>query len=188
MVGKDGGLGNVYVYVRSRDVVICPELAKTVGKQTVLDNRDCIFMPHCMTLWHTKQVFHIVNSDPVAQNVAYSPLGDVPANILLPVDGTATRKFRRKQNIPILIVCNYHPWESAYILPREHPYVAISALDGTFKIPKLPVGDLDFQVWHERVEYLDTPTWKKGRFTMKIKPGINDLGTIKLDPAWLVKA
>ena len=182
MVGEDGGLGNVYVYIRNRGVPICPELAQEAEDQTVLDNLHCIFVPHCMTIWYPKQKFHIINSDPVAQNVAFQPPGDTPANIVLPVRGKATHTFRRKQTKPVKIACNYHPWESAYILPRDNPYMAVSALDGTFEIPKLPVGVLEFQVWHEKVEYLDTPTWAKGRFAMTIKPGTNDLKTIKLDP------
>lgn len=182
MVAPDGGLANVYVYVRSRKVEICPELAAAAPQRVTLDNRDCIFQPHCMAIWVDKQEFHIVNSDPVAQNVAFTPLGDVPANIVLPVGGKATWKFKRKQNLPVAIACNYHPWESAYILPREDPYVAITAKDGTFRIPKLPVGKLEFQVWQERVGYLDTPQWPKGRFGLTIQPGVNDLGTIKLSP------
>ena len=187
MVGPDGGLANVYVYVRSRRVDICPELAESAGKRVTLDNADCIFKPHCLWIWHDKQEFYIVNSDPVAQNVAFSPLGDKPANIVMPaksegVTSDATYTFSRKQNIPVPIACNYHPWESAYILPREHPYVAITKADGTFSISKLPVGELEFQVWHERIGYLAAGQWKKGRFKMTIKASTNDLGTIKLDP------
>ena len=191
MVGEDGGLANVFVYVRSRRVEICPELEETVDNQVLLDNRNCIFIPHCMTIWTDKQEYRIVNSDPVAQNVAFSPLGDVPANIILPPPpadaAEATWKFRRSQSVPVPIACNYHPWESGYILPRENPYVAISAIDGTFRIPKLPADDLEFQVWHERVGYLATPEWSKGRFEMSVKPGVNDLGTIKLAPSTFEK-
>jgi hypothetical protein len=182
MVGPEGGLANVYVYVRSRKVEICPELIGSAPKQVILDNKDCIFQPHAMAIWLGKQEFFIVNSDPVAQNVAFSPLGDMPANIVLPVGGNATWTFKRKQTTPVPIACNYHPWESAFILPREDPYVAISGLDGSFRITKLPVGKLEFQVWHERVGYLDTSQWPKGRFELTIKPGVNDLGTIQLAP------
>ncbi len=187
MVGEDGGLANVYIYVRSRRVDICPELEESIEKRVLLDNRDCIFIPHCMWIWCEKQEYYIVNSDPVAQNVAFSPLMDVPANIILtpPPDeaAKATWKFRRKQNIPVPIACNYHPWESAYVLPRDNPYVAISVEEGTFRIPKLPAGELEFQVWHERVGYLATPEWDKGRFEMTIKPGVNELPTVKLAPS-----
>jgi len=182
MVGKEGALANVYVYVRTRDVDVCPELESSTEKRVTLDNRDCIFQPHCMTIWYEKQEFYIVNSDPVAQSVAFTPFGDKPANVVMPVDAKVTWKFGRKQSVPVPIDCVYHPWERAYILPASNPYASISAADGTFKIARLPVGELQFQAWHERIGYLVTPDWAKGRFTIEIKPGTNDLGTIKLDP------
>jgi len=186
MVGEDGGLANVFLYLRTRAVDVCPELEETVEKQVKLDNRDCIFMPHCMTIWYDKQEFYIINSDPVPQNVDFAPLGDLHANIVLPVDGDATWTFKRAQRMPVPIACNYHPWESAYILPFANPYVAISGPDGTFKIPKLPVGQLEFQVWHERHQqlgYLPVPQWFRGRFRVTIKPGTNYLPTFKLAPS-----
>lgn len=187
MAGSDGGLGNVFLYVRTRKVEVCPEIEQSLPKQVKLDNRDCIFKPHCLTIWYGKQEFYILNSDPIAQNVDFRPLGDLPANIILsPAPGKnvdAKWKFNKMQIVPVPIACNYHPWESAYILPRDNPYVAISAADGTFKIPKLPVGKIEFQAWHERIGYLDTPQWTRGRFELEIKPGANDLGAIKLPPA-----
>ncbi len=192
VVGPEGGLGNVYVYVRSKKVKICPELEETVEKQVVLDNRDCIFMPHCMGIWYTKQELSIINSDPVAQNVAFSPIGDKAANIVLPPPpdkaARATWTFNRSQRLPVKIACNYHPWESAYILPLDHPYFAITGKDGRFTIPKLPVGKkIEFQLWQERVGYLATDDMKKGRVKMKLKPGTNDLGTIKLPVKKFIK-
>jgi hypothetical protein len=187
MVDSRGGLANVYLYLHSRKKPICPELVESVPKQVVLDNRDYIFKPHCMKIWSDRQEFLIINSDPVAQNVAYSPIGDAPANIVLPVGAHAIWRFQRKQNIPIPIACNYHPWEIAYILPRDNPYVDISAADGTFKITKLPVGKLEFQAWHERSSLLNTSDWTQGRFEVTIKPGVNDLGVIKLAPSLFEK-
>jgi hypothetical protein len=184
MVGSDRGLANVFVYARTRNLRVCPELEKNVAKRVVLDNRDCIFMPHCMTIWASRQEFHIINSDPVAQNVAFSPLGDPPANIVLGVGKDATYTFSRAQILPVAIACNYHPWESGFILPRDNPYSAVSGKDGTFRIAKLPVGNIEFQIWQERCGFLNTPDWPKGRFAMEIKPGVNDLGTIKLSPSY----
>ena len=180
MAIEDGGLMNVYVYVRTKSVAIAPELIEKVAPQVTLDNRDCIFKPHCMTIWIDKQEFLTVNSDPVAQNVAFEPPGDTPCNAVLAVRGTATYKFTRKQLAPVPIKCNYHPWESGYILPRDNPYVALTDESGVFRIAKLPPGELEFQVWHERIGNLDTQLWPKGRFKVTIKPGVNDLGTIKL--------
>jgi hypothetical protein len=189
MVARDSGLANVYVYLRTRRVPVFPELEKKAAKEVLLDNRDCIFKPHCMKTWVGKQKYHIVNSDPIAQTVAFSPLGDTPANIVLAAapgeNVDAHWEFRRRQAAPVPIHCNYHPWESAFVLPLDHPYVAISAADGTFCIEKLPVGRWEFQAWHEKPEWLATPQWPKGRFTVTISPGVNDLGTIKITPAML---
>lgn len=187
MVGPDGGLANVFVYLRTRGASICPELEKNVSPRVTLDNRDCIFQPHCLTIWYTKQEFYTINSDPVAQNIAMSPLGDTPVNTVLAVGKDATHKFSRAQIVPVPIACNYHPWESGYILPRDNPYATISGKDGTFRIARLPLGKLEFQAWHERAGYLGRPEWPKGRFSIEIKPGVNDLGTIKLGAAMLEK-
>jgi len=40
MVGPDGGLGNVYVYLRTAKVPVSPELEAAAAHQVVLDNRD----------------------------------------------------------------------------------------------------------------------------------------------------
>jgi hypothetical protein len=183
LVGPEHGLAGVYVFLRSRAVPICPELAAAVPNHVTLDNRDCIFKPHCLMIWLDKQELRIINSDPIAQNVAFSPPGDAPANIVMPVGGKATYQFSRRQNVPVHIACNYHPWESGFILPRDNPYTAISAADGTFRIAKLPVGTWQFQAWQEQVGGLELPPWPKGRFTATIKPGANDLGTIRIEPA-----
>jgi len=193
MVGAEGGLANVFVYARTRKLEICPELAAPTPQRVTLDNHDCIFKPHCMSLWVGKQEFYIVNSDPIAQNVAFAPLGEpIAANFVLapaagkdPKNIDATYKFTRAQIMPVPIACNYHPWESAYILPRDNPYVAISGMDGRFRIAKLPVGTVEFVVWQERVRVLKTPPWPKGYFQVTIQPGTTDLGTIKIAPASL---
>ncbi len=187
MVAADGGLANVFVYLRSRVGAIPPEMTAAVADRVLLDNRDCIFIPHCLTVWFPRQKLYIVNSDPVAQNVAFSPLGDRPANIILtpPPGPTAEAlwEFRRSQTAPFLVKCNYHPWESAYILVRDNPYMAISETDGSFHIMMIPPGLHEFQLWHERVGYLNTPQWPRGRFEIDIKPGVTtDLGTIRLSP------
>ncbi|MGQ9913393.1 MAG: hypothetical protein ACUVQQ_03495 [Thermogutta sp.] len=186
MVSPQGGVANVYVYIRSRDVPVTVATAEKISRRVVLDNRDCIFQPHCLALWHLRQGLHIVNSDPIAQNVAYAPLGDLPANIVLapaPGDNTeATWRFRRAQSQPFVVLCNYHPWEKAYLLVRDNPYFAISDEEGEFEIGGLPPGKWEFQLWHERVHYLNLPDWPQGRRTVAIHSDDVDLGTLRLRP------
>jgi hypothetical protein len=182
MLGDDRGLQNVYVYLRSRSAPIHEDLQASAAERVVLDNRDCIFIPHCLKIWCPQQEFYIVNSDPVPQNVAYAPFGDEHANVVIPVGGDVTWRFKVPQRVPIPIACNYHPWERAYILPLDHPYAAISAADGTFHVANLPTGQWEFQLWQERVGYLHLPEWPRGRRTLEIQAGTNDLGTITISP------
>lgn len=186
MVGPDGGLANVFVYVRTRNVAVSPELQASLPKQVKLDNRDCIFQPHCLTLSRAQQELMIVNSDPIAQNIDFRPVGDLPANfIMTAAQGNSVEavwKFNKMQVTPVSIACNYHPWEIAFVLPRDNPYATVSAADGTFLIAQLPLGKLEFQCWHERIGHVHTPQWTRGRFEWEIKPGANDVGTIKLPP------
>ncbi|MGQ9504660.1 MAG: hypothetical protein ACUVQG_07170 [Thermogutta sp.] len=189
IVGPEHGLANVFVYVRTRGIPVPDGLAERVPKRVTLDNHECIFKPHCMAIWYPVQEFYIVNSDPIAQNVAFNPLGDLPANIIFaPAPGSNTDavwRFRRSQTEPVLIVCNYHPWESAYVLPRDNPFFAISDFSGSFVIYDLPPGEWEFQIWHERVRQLDLPRAPRGRLVVQVKSGVNDLGEIPVTPEQL---
>ena len=58
-----------------------------------------------------------------------------------------------------------------YVLPRDNPYAVISGQDGVFKLDKLPVGELEIQVWHEKAGYVAIPGWERGRFKVQIAKG-----------------
>jgi hypothetical protein len=186
IVGADGGLANVVVYCRTANVKINPELAASVPPKVVYDNKGGQFVPHVLTIWFDKQTLVLHNSDPVAHNSNLQPLLDQGINPLLPANSSQDHRFNRPQTIPVQVGCNIHPWMKGYVLPRPNPYATVSKEDGTFKIEKLPVGDLEFQAWQERTGYVDLPNNKppmpKGRFTFTIKPGANDMGVIKVDP------
>jgi hypothetical protein len=74
-----------------------------------------------------------------------------------------------------------------YVIVAEGPFAAASKEDGTFEITGLPAGKpIDFQVWQERGGHVKDvtidgkkTTWAMGKFKMTLKPGVNDLGTIK---------
>ncbi len=183
LVSKGGGIANVVVYVRTSDVTTHPDIEKNLPEQVKFDNKGGRFEPHILPVWIEKQQVLLHNSDPVPHNANVQPLGDEGKNPLLPPNTGVDHRFNRQQIIPVPVTCNIHPWMKGYILPRSNPYVAISDADGRLTLKNLPAGtELEFQAWHERAGYLDQGDWTRGRFTLKLKPGSNDLGTIRLAP------
>lgn len=180
VVGPDGGIKNVVIFVRTKGVKVNPELAKPPA-QVELDNKNCRFEPHVLPIQLTQQLV-VKNSDSFSHNSNITELGGAGTNPLINGGATANYKYARAQTVGQAVSCNIHPWMKAYIIPRDNPYTAVSAADGTFEIKDLPVGKLEFQVWQEKSGYVDTKEWPKGRFTYDVKQGDNDLGTIKLEP------
>jgi hypothetical protein len=180
LVGPDGGLKNVVIFVRTKGVKVNPDLAKAPEK-VELDNKGCRFEPHVLPML-LSQTLVVKNSDPFSHNSNVTEVGGQGANPLIAPSKEATYKYARAQVIPQPVACNIHPWMKALVLPRDNPYTAVSKDDGAFEIKDLPVGKLEFQVWQEKAGNVDTKDWPKGRFTYDVKAGDNDLGTVKLDP------
>jgi hypothetical protein len=178
LVAKDGGVANVLIYLRTPSVPVHPDLAATVLPHAIFTFKDSMVRPRVLPVWIGRQTVLFGNLDPVAYNPNVQPLGDVPANFLLRAGGAESYTPSRQQSIPVSIGCNIKPWIRAYMLPRYNPYAAVTDEKGEFKLSKLPAGALEFQLWHEKYGFLDTLQQPKGRFTLTIKPGENDLGTI----------
>lgn len=73
-----------------------------------------------------------------------------------------------------------------WLLIRDNPYMAASDEHGKLTIANLPAGDWTFRVWHEwnfvKQAKRDGKAveWPRGRLTLKIELGDNDLGEILL--------
>ncbi|HEY4309906.1 MAG TPA: hypothetical protein VGN12_10680 [Pirellulales bacterium] len=180
VVGADGGIKNVVIFCRTKGVKVNPEVEKHPDK-VELDNKDCRFEPHILPML-ISQTLVVKNSDPFSHNSNVTEVGGQGANPLISPGKEATYKYARAQVIPQPVACNIHPWMKALVLPRDNPYFAVSNADGSFEIKDLPAGKLEFQVWQEKAGNVDTKAWPKGRFTMEIKAGDNDLGSVKLEP------
>jgi hypothetical protein len=181
---KTGGIANIIVYIRTKDVEIHPDYAKNVEKVVKFDNKNGRFVPHVLPLWLEQQTLCLCNSDKVPHNSNLQPFDDTPINPLIPPGKKIDHVLSKEQIVPQPVTCNIHKWMRGYILPRSNPYAAVSAADGSFKLEKAPAGtELEFQVVHEKAGYIATPEWARGRFKMTLKAGANDLGTIKLKPA-----
>jgi hypothetical protein len=183
VVGKDKELANVIVWVRSKGLKVPEELAAKYKEPALMDNKECRFQPRVVGVV-LGQELKIGNSDPVGHNSNVTGHGFNP---IVPAGNSAAFAPKRLSLVaPSEVQCNIHPWMKGWVFVRPDPFFAVSAADGTFEISGLPVGEeVEFQAWQEKSGYVQSvklggksTTWAKGRFTQKLKAGMNDMGQI----------
>jgi len=146
VVGKDGGLANVYVYIKDA------KKADSKGESPTLDQVGCMYEPYVMGLV-VGQPFKIKNSDAEMHNIHATPnpaLGNKEFNLAQPAGSPVLSKAFEKPEILVRMKCDVHPWMFAYIGVVEHPYFAVSDKDGNYKISGLPDGKYTIEAFHQK--------------------------------------
>lgn len=197
LIGKEGGLQNVVVYVRvpRRTKLPLPPSAKPTNDQPMeMTNKQCAFVPR-ITLLRTGQPLVVKNDDPTAHNTKFDLLKNTPLNQLIAGGEKLERTFDKAESLPLPVSCNIHPHMRGYVLIRDDPYMAVTNAKGEFIIKQLPAGEHEFQFWHEtgylkNVKFTAGKTAKasdrRGRAKLTIPAdGELDLGEVRL-PATLL--
>jgi len=167
IVVKDGGLGNVFIYLEK-----APKGSKSADAESKVffDQKSCVFLPHAM-LVRTKQTVFVQNDDAAAHNTHTNPQKNAGFNsVVSPNDRVGVPLvYSQAEKQPLSVVCDIHAWMQAYHLPLDHSFAAISTEDGTFEIKDLPAGKHEFKVWHEVGKMLEKS------LVVTIKPGENEI-------------
>ena len=139
VVGRDGGFGNVFVYVKAG----APKDVSEQAVVPVLDNVACEFQPYVLGV-RVGQPFTLRNSDPVLHNMHMVPKpgsGNREVNLGMPVKGMSVTKVFDRPEVFIKVKCDVHPWMFAYIGVVAHRWFAVTDADGNFALPAgLPPG------------------------------------------------
>ena len=147
IVGEDGGLANVFVYVKKgvpkRDY-------PRVRKSPVLDQINCMFQPRVQGV-RTGQELLMRNSDQLIHNVRSLSLRNRAFNVAQPASSPDRKKSFRRAEREIKIQCDFHPWMTAYIFVMDHPFFAVSDESGRFEFSGLPAGNYTVAAWHEEL-------------------------------------
>lgn len=168
IVSKDGGLANVFVYMKKAPKSGIPE---PPTDKLLIDQQGCVFLPHAKIV-RVGQVAILKNSDPVAHNVNVKAFQE-PYNNVVPANGSVEHTFRYAERLPASTGCDFHTFMSAWILPLEHPWGAVTDENGNFEIANLPDGDWEFVIWHEKIGYIE-----RG---VKVKASQNKLVEMKFE-------
>lgn len=145
------GVANVFVYL-VKPGAVHPSLKFSKPTPVVFNAACGRFIPHVLVI-RTDQTVNARSLDPFSYNVHSYPLKNRGHNLI--VDTTpAAITVPVVERAPFKIVDDIHPWMSAYWLVLDHSYAAITDKNGRFTIPKLPAGDCEFHIWHERAGYV----------------------------------
>lgn len=184
----NNGVKNIFLYVYTgRRGTKLPEI-ELEPKTVELDNVNCRFEPHALFV-RVGDTLRVKNSDPVGHNVNIAFFKNNQMGIMVPANQPLEFKMTAAEPAVVPAECNIHPWMRARILVLDHPFAAISDADGVCTIEGLPAGQkIYFRVNHESLNNnFESITlngkkdgWKKNRFEVTLKPGMNDLGTVEL--------
>ena len=150
IVGPDGGLANVFIFLPRKPAGTPEEAAAAPSEAVIFDQKVCVFLPHAMLL-RAGQVMRVLNSDPIVHNTHTNPKSNSQFNSTVKPgeqEGIPV-VYQRPEREPVRVVCDFHPWMLAWHLPLDHPYGALTGEEGTFTIEGVPAGNHKFAVWHE---------------------------------------
>jgi plastocyanin len=145
VVSSNGGLGNVFVYIKEGITGTSAPPAAAV----VIDQKGCTYIPHVVGV-QAGQNLEFLNSDDISHNVKAQPTANRPFNVSQPTKGMKSPKVFDSPEVMIPIECNVHGWMKGFVGVVAHPYFTVSATDGTYTIGNLPAGTYTIEVWHEK--------------------------------------
>ena len=146
-VSENGGLGNVFVYVKDGLGKYYFDPPSTPVK---LDQNGCQYRPHVFGV-QVGQNIEFVNSDATAHNVHALPNTNREFNFSQFIQKQTDTKFFTAPEVMVRFKCDMHNWMSAYAGVLNHPYFAVSSAGGTFELKNVPAGTYTIEAWHEKL-------------------------------------
>ena len=145
-VVKDGGLDNVFVYVKDG---LGNYHFDVPAEPVTLDQQGCRYVPHVLGA-RVGQAIEITNSDETTHNVHSLPDVNREFNFAQYVKDQKNTETFTAPEVMIRIKCDLHGWMSAYVGVVEHPYFAVTTQGGKFELKGLPPGEYTIETWHEK--------------------------------------
>ena len=189
VIGPNRELQNVALIWDERRNKDVPKREFAKAPQRVeMEFKNCRLSPHIVVA-RVGQEIVLNNRDNTGHNESFLFFNNLLSGMIVLAGRPRLVKLDRSEPAPIPVECNVHPWERAFLIVKDHPYVGISNEEGVLEIQGLPVGNQWFQIWHESAEQgFQRVLWngcesalKNGRIELKLAPGRNELGVMQLD-------
>lgn len=147
VVGKDGGLQNVFIFVK--DGLAKKDYPAPTTPVTI-DQHGCHYVPHVVGI-QVGQPLQILNSDKTLHNVHGMPKVNAGFNFAMPKFVKKKEHEFESPETMVAIKCDVHPWMNGYIGVMSNPFFAVTGPDGTFEIDGLPAGEYTVEAWQEKL-------------------------------------
>jgi len=147
-------LQNVLVYFKSGEPLRLLSFAAPSGPR-VLSHKNCSFVPRVLGLF-VNQTLAVENLDPTFHNVHPLPKLNREWNMSQAPGSPPITKTFDTVEVPIVVKCNQHPWEKAYLAVFDHPLFATSDNFGRYEIAGIPPGRYKVVAWHETLGEQET--------------------------------
>ena len=147
VVVKDGGLANVFVYVKDG---LSGYYFDTPTEPVKVDQQRCRYVPHVFGA-QTGQPIEVSNSDPTLHNVHAMAAVNRGFNYGQPMKGMKNTTSFKAAEVMVRFKCDVHSWMTAYAGILEHPYFTVTAEGGGFELKNVPPGTYTLEAWHEKL-------------------------------------
>lgn len=178
------GIRNVVVFLDDKDGHATRDKQPHESEQRQLTMRDYRFDPH-VVIARAGDEIELRNQGPTDYLLQFRFFVNPQPPIHIAAGVSEFISPTNPERGPAQVECGIHPWMSARLVILEHSFAAVSDEDGALTIEGLPAGKtLTFRVNHEagRIDQVRSGKqlllWSRNRFTIKLQPGLNDLGDI----------
>ena len=166
LVGPDGALQNVLVYVKAGLPAANMPPAPTASVK--VDQKGCIYSPRLVVAM-VNQPVEFTNSDDTNHHI--QAMAEVNKEWTVSQNKGRAPQVTQfdKPEVGILVICHLHPWMRMFVSVLQNPYYGITGKDGTFTIKGLPAGYYTLEAWHEKLgtQTLKVQAGSKADFTFK---------------------
>ncbi len=165
IVNDKGELKNAFVYVKT-GLPGGPYEIPDDKKQPKIDQVGCMYTPHVMGMVAGQLDIH--NSDNTLHNVDMKSASNGSFNEGMPVAGMVLKKSFNKPELGVQFKCAVHPWMGATLHVLDHPFFAVSDVEGRFEIKGLPPGSYTLEVIHDKTAAATIPVTVQANKSVRV--------------------
>jgi hypothetical protein len=146
VVGSDGGLADVLVYIREG---LPKRRWPAAQAPCMLQFTNCQIQPY-VSAGLQDQLLQVANRDGVAHKLRITPVQGREVVSQLNYDDPVGLVLPARAELFIPCRCDMHPWETAYISVLDNPFFAVTGPDGKFAISNVPPGTYVLEAFHRK--------------------------------------